>query len=145
MKTGRRSKNDPATIARCAEAVRLRAEGHNYDEIARLTGFASKSGAYHAVARSLKRTLQEPCDELRKLELERLDGLLRQLFKTFNAGDMRLSDNILRVLDRRWKLTGLDVPQRGEPFGSEGERINMIMFTEPQDDDIDDADHTGGA
>lgn len=128
MKRRLHTKNDPEDVARYAEAVQLRIQGYTYDEIASRLGYAHKGSAHQAVKAALKRTLQEPTDELRKLELERLDYIMRQLFVSFDAGDMRLSDNILRVIEKRHRLLGLDVPQRGEPIGSEGERFERLMF-----------------
>lgn len=128
MKRRLHTKNDPEDVARYAEAVQLRIQGYTYDAIASRLGYAHKGSAHQAVKAALKRTLQEPTDELRKLELERLDYIMRQLFVSFDAGDMRLSDNILRVIEKRHRLLGLDTPQRGEPIGAEGERFSRMLF-----------------
>lgn len=122
------------TAARDADACRLRSQGLDYQEIADQLHYASKSSAYEAVQRALKATVQEPADELRHLELLRLDELARRartvLESTHYVVDkgtvviwngeplvddgpvLAAVDRLLKVQERRAKLLGLDSPQR---------------------------------
>jgi transposase-like protein len=97
---------------RAIEAVKLRVEGNTYTEIARRVGYANRSTAFHAVNRELERTAQEPADQLRTLECERLNELLRALWPKAMAGNTQAVEKILMVMDRRARYLGLDAPVR---------------------------------
>lgn len=118
-----------AALQRQAEACRLRMRGLSYGAIAKELGYADASGARFAVQRALQVTVQEPADEVRTLELERLDSMFRltlqvaeDMHPTVSAGKvldvpdhtLRLAavDRLLRIQERRARLLGLDAPQR---------------------------------
>lgn len=104
--------------------MRLRAQGHTFDTIAEMLGYANRSGAYHAVITALKDTLQEPADELRTLEVERLDTMLHALMEKIEGGEEGAINTALRVMERRAKLLGLDQPAKVD-VTSGGERITL--------------------
>lgn len=89
-------------------ALELRARGHGFDHIAKELGYKGPSGAYQAVIAGLKKTLQEPADELRKLEGERLDKLLAGLWEKAENGHLWAVDRALSIMERRARLYGLD-------------------------------------
>lgn len=91
-----------------AEAVRLRKACVPYEEIARQLGYASASGAYHAVRAAMEKTLREPTDELRQLELSRLDEMAESIWENVMAGDLDSIATALKISERRAKLLGLD-------------------------------------
>lgn len=118
------------TAKRDAEAAQLRAEGKTYDQIAEALGFSDRSLARRAVERALAATVREPADELRQLELIRLDALWVEAVKvmttehiTVNNGrvievdgvplkddgpTLSAIDRLLKIMERRAKLVGLD-------------------------------------
>jgi hypothetical protein len=61
---------------------------------------------------ALKATLQEPADELRKMELERLDRLLLAVWGQAAKGNQGGIDRALKIMERRAKLLGLDAPTK---------------------------------
>lgn len=67
------------TVERDAEACRLRANGHTYQHIAEQLGYSNKGDAHHAVQRALKATVAEPAEDVRRMELARLDAELERL------------------------------------------------------------------
>src|SRR5687768_8552575 len=69
------SKQRLAALDREVAALRLRQSGLTYQRIADRLGYRNRSGAWHAVHAALMATLQGPADELRTLELARLDRL----------------------------------------------------------------------
>ena len=69
------AKNDPEIAERWSQALNLRLAGASYEAIARRLGYGDHSGARYAVSKAMERSIQEPADEYRKLELERLDRL----------------------------------------------------------------------
>lgn len=66
------------TVERDAEAAKLRARGHTYDQIATELGYADRSNARDGVMRCLDATVAEPAAAVRELELRRLDYLWRK-------------------------------------------------------------------
>jgi DNA-binding CsgD family transcriptional regulator len=96
------------------QALDLRRGGLRYREIGEALG-CSLSAAYGAVSRALSRIAAETderAEELRALELVRLDALLRPMFEKAIAGDLQAVDRVLRIGERRARLLGLDAPAR---------------------------------
>jgi hypothetical protein len=57
---------------------------------------------------------QEMSNELRELELQRLDEFLRALWPKCQLGNPRAIETALKVSERRAKLMGLDAPEKRE-------------------------------
>ena len=96
--------------ARQLRALELRKQGKQYSEIAAELGYASGSGAHAAVRGALKKTLQEPADELRAIENARLDAMLAALWPAIERGDAKAIAAGVKLSERRAKLNGLDKP-----------------------------------
>ena len=90
------------------QALELRKAGASYPEIARTLGCALSS-AHKSVSAALQKTLQEPAAEVRQLELDRLDRLMRALWPAAIEGDPNVIDRVLKIMARRAALQGLDV------------------------------------
>ena len=93
-------------------ALQLRAGGATYQQIADTLNYATAAGALKAVRAGLRATLQEPAAELRTLELERLDALLRGIWPRAIRGEVTAIDRVLKIMGRRAELLGLDAPTR---------------------------------
>jgi hypothetical protein len=100
-----------AAVDRRVKALRLRRQGLTYEQIAARLGYAGRASAFKAISTALRETLQEPADELRQLELERLDDLHCVLWPRAIAGNLRAVDGVLALMRRRAKLLGLDAPR----------------------------------
>lgn len=103
-----------AAAERQRAALALRKAGHDYDEIAARLGYRGRSGAYQAVMTALKRTVQEPSEDVRRLEVARLDALLAGLWDAACAGKWLAVDRVLSIMARRAALLGLDAPAKSE-------------------------------
>lgn len=120
-----------AATERQRQALELRKAGVGFQAIADRLGYSDHSGAYRAVKSALKKTLQEPADEVRALELERLDKLLLGLWPRATSGNDRAIDRVLKIMQRRANLLGLDAPQKVENTGKGGGPIQHQIQNGP--------------
>lgn len=107
------SRSSPKRIAareRQRLALELRKIGASFDAIAKQLGYRSRQAAAYSVDAALKRITSGPAEELKKLDVERLDGYLLALSTRIKAGDTFAINTALGVLARRAKLLGLDMP-----------------------------------
>lgn len=100
-----------SVVMRDREAVELRARGLSYDEIARTMG-CSLSVAHDRVRRGLARWAQPDVDQLFPLEMKRLDELQASAWDAAIRGDPEARAFVLRIMERRARLCGLDAPHR---------------------------------
>ena len=102
----------------------MRKAGVTYAEIAKIVGFATEGGARKTVRIALENIAQkssEEAAEVRVLELQRLDGVLRIAWSRAVADkSMEAIDRVLKIIERRSKLLGLDAPKRTELTGLDG-------------------------
>jgi DNA-binding CsgD family transcriptional regulator len=99
-------------IDREAQALQLRASGISYREIAVALDI-SLGAAHRVVQRGLERLValsREEAEQLRRLELERLDGLVRGHYQRAVDGDVASAGVVLRTISERARLLGLYAP-----------------------------------
>ena len=98
-------------------ALELRKQGLTFEAIAGALGYAGESAAYKAVMSALGEVSREPVEEMRKLEATRLDKMQEKLSDKIGPDKddgLPVVDRVLRIMDRRAKLLGLDQPQKSE-------------------------------
>lgn len=106
--------NNPAyipsaeVIAREQHVLELRRAGVTFDRIAEECGISDRSTAHKIYKRAMARTLQEPAAEIRHLESDRLDRLQVAVWTRALRGDLSAVDRVLRIMERRSRLLGLD-------------------------------------
>lgn len=127
------------TAVRDAEALRMRARGAAFRDIAAQLGI-SVSTAHDAVQRALAAHSEEPAAQVRALELQRLDALYVRVMEVLDRkhvtvsngrvvhlGDEPLQDDgpvlaavdrALKIQARRAALLGLDMPTKVEQSGT---------------------------
>lgn len=135
------------TAERDAEACRLRSRGLSYAQIAAELGI-SRTQAYEGVQRALREIVSEPAEELRHLELLRLDEMYRAALAVLEGRHYvvdkggvvmmdgvpveddgpRLAaiDRLLKIQERRAKLLGLDTPVKQEVDLNGGIRYEVV-------------------
>ena len=96
--------------AKKRRALELKITGLTYRQIADELDYRSPASAHAAVMRALRETLAEPAEELRQLEVGRLDALLEAVWADAMTGKLPAVDRVLRIGERRAKLLGLDLP-----------------------------------
>ena len=122
----------PEVIAREEHALSLRRAGLSYQAIADEIDVKDRGTARAIVKRALGRTLQEPAAEVRELEADRLDRLQSAVWTKALRGDLGAVDRVLRVMDRRAKLLGLDhadgIAERALQLEAEKVRLVALAF-----------------
>jgi hypothetical protein len=98
----------PELVDKEVKVLELRRAGLTWQRIAEETGYSDHSGAYAAYKRAIKRTQQQPADELREQELDRIDRLQLALWPKAMKGDNASINTIVRLMERRARLLGLD-------------------------------------
>ena len=107
--------------AKQAQALALRVAGASYDQIAQALGYSNRSGAWHAIEQALLKTIQEPADQIRQLEVARLDRWLFNIDAQIRAGSLEAVSVGLKISARRATLLGLDAPSKHAPTTPDGE------------------------
>ena len=102
---------EPEALAREGRIIELRRAGLTWEKIAQDVGYATASGAYQAYQRAAKRFIRPQLEELRDMELDRLDRLQAGVWSKAIAGDVRSIDAVLRIIEKRAKILGLDAPK----------------------------------
>jgi hypothetical protein len=123
-----------AITQRALQALEYRKQGKEYQEIARLCGYHSRQAAYMAVKSLLDRTIREPSDELRQLEVARLDSLQSAVWGKALEGDPWAIDRALKISQRRCELLGLNMPMKVAPTSPDG-TASATLTVEPAYDD----------
>lgn len=116
-KTGERA---ISAAERQVEALKLRKAGLDFRRIAQQLGWAGPGPAHKAVTKALRDIVREPAEELRTLEVERLDAMLLGIWSKASGGDTWAIDRALKIMERRAGLLGLDAPRKIEQTGKDG-------------------------
>ena len=112
------ARNKAWSIARATSAIELRMVGYTYNEIADELGYASKSGAYNAVKRTLTARLDATVDEYRFETLARLDYMQGQVWSHVHRGDKGAIETSRKIAKQRMQVLGHDglmTPKPKEP------------------------------
>jgi hypothetical protein len=99
------------TAKRRTDAITLRLAGMDWTSIADRLGYSDRGAACKDVTRALEANIVEQrvsAEELREVELLRLDRLQAAVWGAAVQGDLRAIETCLKILDRRAKLLGLD-------------------------------------
>ena len=108
-KQNKNSKAKAGKLAKQEKALEHRIAGLSYRAIATKMG-CSRTQAHTYVTEGLKEStsrIAKSADDLRDLELERLDTLIKGLYPKAKKGDPQAVDKILKVMEQRQKLTGI--------------------------------------
>lgn len=101
---------------RTKQAVALRIAGATFAQIGERLGVSGQA-AHKMVVKALAeiaRQTAESAEQLRQMELQRLDALQASLWGDAMKGDEQKVDRVLRVMARRAALLGLDAPAKQE-------------------------------
>ena len=93
---------------RVQQAIQMRIEGATYTQIADRLGYYNRQHAWRAVSQEMANRKGAGLDELREVEVERLDKMYLALSKGRRNGDIQAINTSIRISERRSKLLGLD-------------------------------------
>ena len=111
--TSKNQTPDPDLIIKEKQVVELRRAGATWDEIAKAVDYATPTGAWKAFQRAMRRTLVDAgTEELRALELDRLDRVQRAVWAKALTGDDKAIDKLLKIMEHRAKYLGLYAPAK---------------------------------
>jgi hypothetical protein len=99
-------------LERQVKALELRRMGKGYIEIAAALGIG-KSQAHRLVQAGLqdaKAQIDAEASELKAEEISRLDAMLAGLWPAARKGEVTAIDRVLKIMERRSKMLGLDAP-----------------------------------
>jgi len=122
-------------VERQRQALELRLSGATLDVIAKELHFRHPSGVAYAVEAALKRTLEPAANEVRKIEIARLDRALLSIWRSVLNGHHGAIDRYLKISDRRARLLGLDAPVKLS--GNITSDLTIKIVDEDEDDGTD--------
>lgn len=108
------------------KALELRKGGASYQAIADAVGYADASGARKAVMTAFSEINQEPAQELKTLQIERLNHMLLTLWPKVQSGDERAIDTSLRVMDKIDRLMGTEEARKVDMTVTQQQGILVI-------------------
>ncbi len=97
------------TEQRLARVLALRTQGWGLREIGQQEGVTAQR-IHQLVVVALTRLVSEASEQMRQLELARLDDLQTGVWEMALNGDVAAIDRVLAIMVRRARLLGLDAP-----------------------------------
>jgi hypothetical protein len=96
------------------QALELRKAGATYRQIAESVGYRSASSAYTAVKKAFNEVIQEPVEEIRAMQVERVQHMILALWPAAQSGDPKSSEVLLKWIDKLDRLMGTEAPRQVE-------------------------------
>lgn len=101
-----------------ADALLMREAGATLQQIGDKHYRGDRSNAHRAITEALAERAAENVEEVRQLENARLDAMQLGLWKNATRGDHLASAAVIRIMERRARLNGLDRPVQTEEVGA---------------------------
>lgn len=123
-----RKKITPKTIGyaeRRTKGLRMRSMRMTYQQIADELYNGNRGACYRDLQKAMDDLPKEAAQEVRLQEMELLDTMARGLVPKASKGDEKAVQALLRIMERRAKYLGLDVPVQVEQLG--GGNINVVF------------------
>lgn len=123
-----------AVPERRIKALELRKAGQSYRAIGRALGISYQQALRDVthVLDDLNAQATDTAERYRRLEVERLDALLDPLWPSAIGGHLRAQEMVLRIMERRAKLLGLDAPLQHEVLvRQQAERLAAELGLDP--------------
>lgn len=102
-----RHRNSALAAWRRARAIELATQGFTYQQIADELGYAHRGTVHRIVQRALESRLTEGVEQLRQVEVARLDALQAGLWEAAMAGDAAAVGACVKIVQTRSRILGL--------------------------------------
>lgn len=126
------------------KCVQMRRAEHEWQTIADTLGYGSPQAAHKQFMSFLRAYPRDDVEQMRDLELQRIELRCRQLDGKCAAGDPRAIEVWNKLSERRSKLMGLDRPERREvtvlskdTVSAAIEKLNAEMAVKAAANDVD--------
>ena len=119
---GNRAKRDTRaaeTQEKRHQALELRKRGLSYRQVAQALS-CSVSVAHEYVESAIAAIPREAAEDVRRLELERVDRMIAGAWPGASSGDPKSIFAVVKLMERRAKYLGLDAPSKVELAGDGG-------------------------
>ena len=117
------------------QALALALAGVDYQTIAEKVGYNSRQAAWKAVKSALNKTIKAAAEDVKQMQISRLDTMLKAIWASVVAGNLGVIDRALRLEERRARLLGLDAPIKQEHTGAAGGPIKTEDVTPIADEE----------
>jgi hypothetical protein len=121
--------------------VNLRRAGLSWDEIAKQLGYSSAARASEQFHAFMKDYPREDAVTARDMEADRYDQLQRAIWAKCLKGDNWAIDRVLKIIDQRTRLLGLNAPVQAVAEIGLGDAVSTVnkimdvMRAAPSDED----------
>ena len=115
---------------RAIRALELRMAGLSYYQVATAVGFGSRSAAYNAVNKLLRKedkAMEQQRIEYRTLSLQRCERMIRSYWPKAVQGDYVAADRVKMFMEREAKLLGLDAPAQVAITDARRENLMLML------------------
>ena len=118
-----------AAKERRRQIIELRMAGASVNKIAATLGFSKSTVSTHlnGALNDLVSDVNAAAETVRALEIERLDRVLMAVWPHATKGSVHHVDRVLKIMERRATLLGLDAPKRAELTGKNGGPIQTTQ------------------
>lgn len=127
LRPGTASARGVTAAARAQRALELRGAGATYQAIGEALGI-TKQAAHEAVKKAMAEVaeiVKSEAETVREMELARLDRMQVGLWTRATEGDARAVETVLKIMERRGRLLGLELPQ--PMTGTEGASLEVAV------------------
>ena len=107
--------------------MQYRLQGYAFADIGAILGVTAQR-AHQLVGEALADLTREAAEQLREIEAERLDKLTTAFFPNAVQGDLSAAAVVLRIMERRARLFGLDAPARHEVAGKDNLAVEVTVM-----------------
>ena len=132
---GRRERRQYEAALKRQRALELRMGGYTYQQCADATGYKSRGAAKAAIKSALKAIDREAAEEVREMELARIEKMRTVLWPLVGKADLNAIDRDLKLSRYYAELQGL-LRQKIEHSGPDGGPIQFSQLSEKEIDDL---------
>lgn len=119
-----------SAVEKQRRALELRKAGATFEMIADTLGYKFPAAAHKAVTTALHNVIKEPAEEVRDMEVARLDAALFAIWSQVKAGNHGAIDRFIKIQDRRAAYLGLDAPKAYDFGGDLTQTIRIVGVPE---------------